>query len=98
MAGPLPYWAEASAWAKGWNASKGLKWNDPNAVTVKLESDMHDGHINGSTRSIGFYIVEKIVLTQAQRDEIDEKRRKKELEAAQKELKHAMEKVKSLEC
>jgi hypothetical protein len=59
---------------------------------------MHDGHINGSTRSIGFYIVEKIVLTQAQRDEIDEKRRKKELEAAQKELKHAMEKVKSLEC
>ena len=89
------YWAVADAWAKGYNAAKGLKWNDQGAARYHTYSDLHDGYIKGGNGK-GFCVVIKIELTKKEQDEIDENNRLRKLKQAKKELELAMKKVDSL--
>lgn len=89
------YWAVADAWARGYNAAKGLNWNDKGAAQYHLYQDLHDGYVKGGCEK-GFCVAIKVELTKEERDEIDEKNRQQRLKQAKMELGLALEKIKLL--
>lgn len=101
VAGPFDYWKDASNWVNGYNFAKGLKWTDKEALTHKLEHEMHDGHMKGFEKHLnfrgGFFVVKKIKLSEEERAEIDEKARQKKLKEAQKAAELALKRVAELQ-